>query len=55
LHLQHVKPPKCVTAVVRGSDRNPVLVSVVAPAAEIETPAEAAPAAEAKGKGKGKK
>jgi large subunit ribosomal protein L25 len=55
LHLQHVKLPKGVTAVVRGSDRNPVLVSVVAPAAEIETPAEAAPAAEAKGKGKGKK
>lgn len=55
LHLQHVKLPKGVTAMVRGSDRNPVLVSVVPPAAEIETPAEAAPAAETKGKGKGKK
>ncbi|RCX11656.1 50S ribosomal protein L25/general stress protein Ctc [Extensimonas vulgaris] len=55
LHLKDVKLPKGVTAVVRGSDRNPALVSVVPPAAEIETPAEAAPAAEAKGKGKGKK
>ena len=54
LHLKDVKLPKGVTAMVRGSDRNPVLVSVVPPAAEIETPAEAAPAAEAKGKGKGK-
>ncbi len=55
LHLKDVKLPKGVTAVVRGSDRNPALVSVVPPAAEIETPAEAAPAAETKGKGKGKK
>ncbi|MFZ5487152.1 MAG: 50S ribosomal protein L25/general stress protein Ctc [Pseudomonadota bacterium] len=55
LHLKDVKLPKGVTAMVRGSDRNPVLVSVVPPAAEIETPAEAAPAAETKGKGKGKK
>ncbi len=54
-HLKDVKLPKGVTAMVRGSDRNPVLVSVVPPAAEIETPAEAAPAAETKGKGKGKK
>jgi large subunit ribosomal protein L25 len=55
LHLKDVKLPKGVTAMVRGSDRNPVLVSVVPPAAEIETPAEAAPAGETKGKGKGKK
>ncbi|MBL0422107.1 50S ribosomal protein L25/general stress protein Ctc [Ramlibacter sp. AW1] len=54
LHLAEVKLPKGVNAVTRGK-KNPVLVSVVAPAAE-EAPAEAAaaPAPEAK-KGKGKK
>ena len=57
LHLDDIKLPKGVTAVTRGK-KNPVLVSVVAQAAE-EAPAEAAaaaaPAPEAKGKGKGKK
>jgi large subunit ribosomal protein L25 len=55
LHLAEVKLPKGVTAVTRGK-KNPVLVSVVAPAVE-EAPAEAAaaaPAAPAK-KAKGKK
>lgn len=54
LHLAEVKLPKGVSAVTRGK-KNPVLVSVVAPAAE-EAPAEAAaaPAPEPK-KGKGKK
>lgn len=60
LHLDDIKLPKGVTAVTRGK-KNPVLVSVVAQAAE-EAPADAAAAAapapaapEAKGKGKGKK
>jgi len=53
LHLADVKLPKGVTAVNRGN-RNPVLVSVVAPVEEAPAPV-AAPAADAKGKGKGKK
>ena len=55
LHLAEVKLPKGVTAVTRGK-KNPVLVSVVAPAVE-EAPAEAAAAAPAPAakKGKGKK
>ncbi|CAM3342541.1 50S ribosomal protein L25/general stress protein Ctc [Paracidovorax anthurii] len=56
LHLKDIKLPRGVSAVVRGSQQNPVLVSVVVPAAEPEAPAEgaaaAAPAAPAK---KGKK
>jgi large subunit ribosomal protein L25 len=53
LHLADITLPKGVKAVTHGK-KNPVLVSVVAPAAE-EAPAEAAaaaPAAEAKGKKK---
>jgi large subunit ribosomal protein L25 len=53
LHLRDVKLPKGVTAVTRGSQNNPALVSVVAPVVEVEAPA--ADAAPAKGKGKGKK
>jgi len=52
LHLNDIQLPKGVSAVVRGNQRNPVLVSVVAPAAEIVAPAEGAAAAPAK---KGKK
>ncbi|TFZ01140.1 50S ribosomal protein L25/general stress protein Ctc [Ramlibacter rhizophilus] len=55
LHLEDIKLPKGVSAVTRGK-KNPVLVSVVAQAAEEAPAAEAAPAPEpAKGKGKGKK
>ena len=52
LHLKDVKLPKGVSAVVRGSQNNPVLVSVVAPAVEVEAAPAAAPAADAKGKKK---
>ncbi len=46
LHLADITLPKGVTAVTHGK-ANPVLVSVTAPAAEVEaTPAAAAPAAE---------
>jgi len=49
LHLADIKLPKGVTAVTHGK-ANPVLVSVVAPAEEVEAApaaaAEAAPAAE---------
>ena len=45
LHLEDIKLPKGVTAVTHGK-KNPVLVSVAAPAAEEEAaPASAAPAA----------
>jgi large subunit ribosomal protein L25 len=51
LHLADITLPKGVKAVTHGK-KNPVLVSVVAPAVE-EAPAEAAaPAADAKGKKK---
>ncbi len=53
LHLKDIKLPRGVTAVTRGSQNNPVLVSVVAPVIVVETPVAAA--APAKGKGKGKK
>lgn len=53
LHLKDVKLPKGVSAVTRGAQNNPALVSVVAPVVEVEAPA--ADAAPAKGKGKGKK
>jgi len=49
LHVKDVALPKGVTAVTRGKE-NPVLVSVVAPAAEA---AEAAPADAAPAAGKG--
>ena len=51
LHVADVKLPKGVKAVIKGT-ANPVIVSVVAQAAEEEAPAAgaAAPAADAKGK-----
>ena len=54
LHLKDIKLPKGVSAVIRGSQTNPVLVSVVAPAAEAPAPAEgeAVPAAAPAKKGK---
>ena len=55
LHLKDVKLPKGVTAVTRGSQNNPALVSVVPPLVEVAAPAADAAAAPAKGKGKGKK
>ncbi len=58
LHLSAIKLPKGVTPVSKGNKTDPVLVSVVAPAAEVEAPAEgeAAPAAAAPaGKKSGKK
>ena len=55
LHLKDVKLPKGVTAVTRGSQNNPALVSVVPPVVEVAAPAADAAAAPAKGKGKGKK
>ncbi|MEN9373511.1 MAG: ribosomal protein [Pseudomonadota bacterium] len=55
LHLVDIPLPARVKAVVKGRE-NPVVVSVVVPAAEVSAAAaEAAPAAAAKGKGKGKK
>jgi len=54
LHLNDIQLPKGVSAVVRGTQRNPVLVSVVAPAAEIVAPAEGQAAAPAAKKGKKK-
>ncbi|MCB8746922.1 50S ribosomal protein L25/general stress protein Ctc [Rhodoferax sp. U2-2l] len=54
LHLQDVPMPKGVKAITHGSDKNPVVVSVVVVAA-AEAPAEAAPAADAKPAGKGGK
>ena len=53
IHLKDVKLPRGLTAVTRGSQNNPVLVSMVAPVIVIDTPVVAA--APAKGKGKGKK
>ena len=52
LHLKDIKLPKGVSAVIKGGKQNPVLVSVVAPVAEVAAPVEAAPAAPVKGKGK---
>ena len=55
LHLQDVPLPKGATLVVRGSQKNPVVVAVVPPAVVLEAgAAEAAAAAPAKGKGKKK-
>jgi large subunit ribosomal protein L25 len=53
LHLNDISLPNGVKAVTHGKP-NPVLVSVTAPAEEVEA-APAAPAAEAPAKGKGKK
>ncbi len=53
LHLNDITLPNGVKAVTHGKP-NPVLVSVTAPAEEVEA-APAAPAAEAPAKGKGKK
>ncbi|WP_019702267.1 50S ribosomal protein L25/general stress protein Ctc [Paracidovorax oryzae] len=54
LHLKDIRLPRGVSAVVRGSQQNPVLVSVVTPVAEVEAPAEgaAAPAPAPAKKGK---
>ena len=52
LGLKDIKLPKGVSAVIKGGQQNPVLVSVVAPVAEVAAPVEAAPAAPVKGKGK---
>ncbi len=54
LHLKDIKLPRGVSAVMRGSQQNPVLVSVVTPVAEVEAPAEgaAAPAPAPAKKGK---
>lgn len=54
VHLKDIKLPRGVTAVTRGSQNNPTLVSVAAPVVIVEAAA-AAPVADAKGKGKGKK
>ena len=53
LHLNDITLPNGVKAITHGKP-NPVLVSVTAPAEEVEA-APAAPAAEAPAKGKGKK
>ncbi|MDD2713929.1 MAG: 50S ribosomal protein L25/general stress protein Ctc [Simplicispira sp.] len=53
VHLSDVKFPRGVTPVKRGSQKNPTLVSVIAPLVIVEASAEAAPVA-AKGKGKKK-
>ena len=52
LGLKDIKLPKGVSAVIKGGTQNPVLVSVVAPVAEVAAPVETAPAAPVKGKGK---
>ena len=52
LGLKDIKLPKGVSAVIKGGKQNPVLVSVVAPVAEVAAPVETAPAAPVKGKGK---
>ena len=52
LGLKDIKLPKGVSAVIKGGKQNPVLVSVVAPVAEVAAPVEAAPAEPVKGKGK---
>ena len=53
VHLKDVKFPRGVTPVARGSNKNPALISVIAPLVIVEAVAEVAPVA--KGKGKGKK
>ena len=52
VHLKDIKLPRGVTAVTRGSQNNPTLVSVVAPVIIVETPVAAPVDAKAKGKGK---
>jgi large subunit ribosomal protein L25 len=51
LHLADITLPKGVTAVSRGGNKNPVLVSVVPLAVEVAAPVEAAPAGKAGAKG----
>ncbi|QDL53555.1 50S ribosomal protein L25/general stress protein Ctc [Rhodoferax aquaticus] len=51
LHLANITLPKGVTAVSRGGNKNPVLVSVVPLAVEVAAPVEAAPAGKAGAKG----
>jgi large subunit ribosomal protein L25 len=53
LHLADITLPKGVKAITHGK-KNPVLVSVVAPAPEEAAPAAAAPAADPKAKAKKK-
>ncbi|MBB1074892.1 50S ribosomal protein L25/general stress protein Ctc [Rhodoferax sp. 4810] len=53
LHLQDIPMPKGVKAMTHGSDKNPVVVSVVVVAA-ADAPVEAAPAADAAAKPAGK-
>lgn len=53
IHLKDVKLPRGLSAVTRGSQNNPIMVSMVAPVIVIDTPVVAA--APVKGKGKGKK
>jgi large subunit ribosomal protein L25 len=50
LHLQDIPMPKGVKAITHGSDKNPVVVSVVVVAAVEAPAAEAAPAADAAAK-----
>ena len=52
VHLSDVKFPRGVTPVKRGSQKNPALVSVIAPLVIVEAVAEVAPAAKGKGKKK---
>ncbi len=51
VHLRDIKLPKGVTAVTRGANKNPAMVSVVAPVVVVEAPVGGAPA-ETKGKKK---
>ena len=62
LHLKDIKLPRGVSPVIKGGQKNPVLVSVTVPVVEAVIDEEAAAAAAAaaaavaaKGKGKGKK
>ena len=52
VHLSDVKFPRGVTPVKRGSQKNPALISVIAPLVIVEAVAEVAPVAKGKGKKK---
>ena len=52
LHLRDIKLPKNVVAVTRGANKNPAMVSVVAPVVVVEAPVGGAAPADAKGKKK---
>ncbi len=52
VHLRDIKLPKGVTAVTRGANKNPAMVSVVAPVVVVEAPVGGAAPADAKGKKK---